>query len=75
MEEQEIDVSFSDLLFQLRIMQPDAILASHKIERNLSRAELSSARFSIDEDAETELFLNWAQQGRKKQKHDKDEHL
>ncbi len=56
-------------------MQPDAILASHKIERNLSRAELSSARFSIDEDAETELFLNWAQQGRKKQKHDKDEHL
>ncbi len=57
MEEQEIDVSFSDLLFRLRIMQPDAILASHKIERNLSRAELSSARFSIDEDAETELFI------------------
>ncbi len=74
MEEQELDVSFTDLLNRHGVTQPEAIVASRKIGRNLVEADLFSVRFSIDEDAETEIFLNWAQQGRNKQKHRKDEH-
>ncbi len=49
MEEQKLDVSFSDLLTRLGITQPEAILASHKIGRNLIGADLSSIRFNTDE--------------------------
>lgn len=59
MGEHEIDLSFSDLLIRLGITKPEAIVASHKIGRNLIGADLATVRFTNDEvDAISQLLAD-----------------